>query len=42
MPETLLRPVPHTEAADYLRSKPAVSRAVFDALLPELDRKSVV
>lgn len=42
MPETLLRPVPHTEAADYLRSKPAVSRAVFDALLPELRARAFV
>lgn len=32
----LLDPVPHTEAAQWLREKPLVSRQVFAELLPEL------
>ncbi len=32
----LFKPVPHREAAKFLRDKPSVSRAVFDELLPEL------
>jgi SPP1 gp7 family putative phage head morphogenesis protein len=36
MPEFLFTAVPHNEAIDFIQSKPAVSRAVFDGLLPEL------
>jgi SPP1 gp7 family putative phage head morphogenesis protein len=36
----LLDPVPHKEAADFIKSKPAVSRAVFDRLLPELKARA--
>lgn len=36
----LLKPVPHKEAADFIKSKPAVSRAVFDELLPELKARA--
>jgi SPP1 gp7 family putative phage head morphogenesis protein len=32
----LLNPVPFQEAADFLASKPAIARRVFDQLLPEL------
>lgn len=32
----LLEPTPHKEAAKWLRTKPTVSREVFDELLPEL------
>lgn len=32
----LFGPAPHEEAAAFIRSKPAVSRAAFDALLPEI------
>lgn len=32
----LLEPTPHTEAAEWLRGKPVVAKAVFDGLLPEL------
>lgn len=36
----LLEPVPNKEAADFIRNKPAVSRAVFDRLLPELKARA--
>lgn len=36
MSEILYGPVPHSEAADFIRSKPAVSRAVFDQMVPEV------
>lgn len=36
MPEFLFQPSPHTAASEFLRAKPAISRAVFDGLLPEL------
>ncbi len=42
MPEVLLKPVPHREAAAFIREKPAVARAVFDALLPELQARAFV
>jgi SPP1 gp7 family putative phage head morphogenesis protein len=32
----LLKPAPHKEAAKFISDKPAVARAVFDELLPEL------
>ena len=32
----LLEPVPHTDAVAFIKNKPAVSREVFDKLLPEL------
>jgi SPP1 gp7 family putative phage head morphogenesis protein len=38
----LLEPMPHAEAAAWLKNKPAVSRAVFDALLPELRARAIV
>jgi len=34
--ETSFQPAPHEEAAALISGKPAVSRAVFDAMLPEL------
>ncbi len=40
MPEFLFRPVPHTDAIDFIRSKPVVSREVFDQLLPELQARA--
>lgn len=36
----LLEPVPHKEAVAFIKSKPAVSRAVFDRLLPELKARA--
>jgi SPP1 gp7 family putative phage head morphogenesis protein len=36
----LLKPVPQKEAADFIKSKPAVTRAVFDELLPELKARA--
>lgn len=36
MPEFLFAPTPNKAAADFIKSKPAVSRQVFDQLLPEL------
>jgi SPP1 gp7 family putative phage head morphogenesis protein len=36
----LTTPSPHTEAADFLRSKPAVTRAIFDQLLPEFQQRA--
>lgn len=36
MPEFLFTPVPNQEAIDFIRSKPVVSREVFDELLDEL------
>jgi SPP1 gp7 family putative phage head morphogenesis protein len=37
MPDQFLfGPVPHQEAIDFIKSKPVVSRQVFDGLLPEL------
>ena len=36
MAELLFGPTPHPEAVDFLRNKPAVSRAVFNGLLPDL------
>ena len=36
MPEFLFTPVPHDAAIAFIRSKPVVSRSVFDELLPEL------
>lgn len=38
----LLEPMPHEEAAAWLKNKPAVSREVFDALLPELRARAIV
>lgn len=40
MPEFLFTPVPHDEAIEFIRSKPVVSRAVFDQLLPELQARA--
>ena len=36
MPDFLFAPTPHTEAIDFIKSKPVVSREVFDNLLPDL------
>lgn len=36
----LAEPQPHLEAADWLRSKPVVSREVFERLLPELQARA--
>lgn len=36
----LLDPVPHKEAVVFIKNKPAVSRAVFDRLLPELKARA--
>lgn len=36
----LLAPVPHDEAAKFIAGKPAVGRAVFDRLLPELKARA--
>lgn len=40
MAEFLFTPVPHGEAIAFIRDKPAVSRAVFDRLLPELKARA--
>ena len=40
MKDFLTEPVPHDEAADFIKSKPAVSRAVFNKLLPELKARA--
>lgn len=36
----ILEPVPNTEAADWIKGKPIVSREVFDAMLPEVKARS--
>lgn len=41
MPAILLTPTPHTEAAQFLRDKPAVSRETFDRLLPDLQARAI-
>jgi SPP1 gp7 family putative phage head morphogenesis protein len=41
MPEAILKPVPHKEAADFIHSKPVVSRQVFDQLLPDLRARAI-
>lgn len=38
--EFLTEPVSHDEAADFIKQKPAVARAVFDNLLPELKARA--
>lgn len=40
MATLLFQPTPHEEAAAFLRNKPAVSRAVFDKLVPELKARA--
>ena len=42
MPDSdlLFGPVPHDEAVDFIKSKPVVSRQVFDGLLPELKARA--
>jgi len=35
-------PIPHTEAADFLRDKPVATRAIFDELVPELQARAFV
>jgi SPP1 gp7 family putative phage head morphogenesis protein len=40
MPDLLFEPVPHKEAIDFIKSKPIVSREVFDQLLPELKARA--
>lgn len=42
MANFLTTPVPHSDGADYIRNKPAVTRAIFDALSPELQAKAFV
>lgn len=37
----LLEPTPHAEAVKWLQNKPAVSREVFDELLPELRGRAI-
>ena len=39
-PEFLFGPVPHQEAADFIKNKPVVSRQVFDGLLPDLKARA--
>lgn len=39
MPSFLFKPTPHDAAIDFIRSKPVVSREVFDQLLPELQAR---
>jgi hypothetical protein len=41
MPSVLLAPVPHDEATAFIRSKPVVSREVFDGLVPELKARAI-
>lgn len=36
----LLKPAPHKEAAKFIQDKPAVTRAVFNELLPELQARA--
>jgi SPP1 gp7 family putative phage head morphogenesis protein len=38
--DLLFGPVPHDEAIDFIKSKPVVSRQVFDGLLPELKARA--
>lgn len=38
----LTTPIPHAEGAAFIRSKPALTRAVFDALAPDLQARSYV
>ncbi len=38
----LFGPVPHQEATDFIKSKPAVTRDVFNGLLPELKARAFV
>lgn len=40
MPDFLTTPVPHSEGAAFIRSKPVVTRAIFDALAPELQARA--
>ena len=42
MPEFLFTPTPNEPAQRFLQGKPAVSRAVFDGLLPELRARAFV
>jgi SPP1 gp7 family putative phage head morphogenesis protein len=42
VPEFLLEAVPNQEAIDFLKSKPVLSRRVFDGLLPELQARAFV
>lgn len=39
-PQFLFGPVPHDEAIDFIKSKPVVSRQVFNGLLPELKARA--
>lgn len=38
--EFLTEPVPNDEAADFIRNKPALTKGVFDQLLPELKARA--
>jgi hypothetical protein len=40
MPSLLLKPVPHTEAARFIASKPIFVRQAFDHLLPDLKARA--
>lgn len=42
MADFLTEPVPHEEGAEFIRSKPAVIRAVFERLAPELQARAFV
>lgn len=42
MPDLLLKPAPHYEAADWIRNKPIVARETFDRLVPELRARAFV
>jgi RNA polymerase sigma-70 factor (ECF subfamily) len=36
----LTTPVPHTDGAAFIRNKPVVTRAIFDALAPDLQARA--
>lgn len=40
MPDLLLKPVPHDEAAKFIASKPVLAREAFDNLLPDLKARA--
>lgn len=42
MPEILLKPTPAKQAAEFIASKPVVSRRVFERMLPELKARHFV
>lgn len=40
MADFVFAPMPHSEAVDFIKSKPVVTREVFDRLLPELKARA--